>query len=145
VAGLLAVGAIDAASPMPGVCVLADLVLVAGDDAPDDPDTVGLVTGSAGAWVVGALVAGALVAGALVAGAWVAGAWVAGAWVAGALVAGALVAGALVVGASVVGASVVGASVVGVVDGSLDAEADAGWAGVVDGGVGPVHILLLTR
>jgi hypothetical protein len=135
VAGLLAVGAIDAASPMPGVCVLADLVLVAGDDAPDDPDTVGLVTGSAGAWVVGALVAGALVA-----GAWVAGAWVARAWVAGALVAGALVAGALVVGASVVGASVVG-----VVDGSLDAEADAGWAGVVDGGVGPVHILLLTR
>jgi hypothetical protein len=130
VAGLLAVGAIDAASPMPGVCVLADLVLVAGDDAPDDPDTVGLVTGFAGAWVVGALVAGA---------------WVAGAWVVGALVVGALVVGALVVGALVVGASVVGASVVGVVDGSLDAEADAGWAGVVDGGVGPVHILLLTR
>ena len=89
-------------------------MLLAGDDAPDDPDTAGLVVAG---------VAGAC-------------------------------AGDFVAGDSVTGDFVAGDSVAGVVVvvGSLDAEADAGWAqggrrpaGEVVGGVGPVHSLFLTR
>ena len=116
-AGLLAAGDAAAASPLPGGCASEELVPLAGDDAPDDPDTAGLVV--AGAVVAGAVVAGAVVAGAFVAGAFVAGAVVAGFWT--------------------------GDSVSGVAAGSSDAEADAGSAGLVVGGVGPVHSLFSIR
>ena len=154
VAGLLAAGDGDAASPLPGRCALEGpplpvgcalegsplpgpcapegLVLLAGDDAPDDPDTAGLVV----AGVTGAC------AGDSVAGDFVAGDSVTGDFVAGDSVTGDFVAGDSVTGDFVAGDSVAG---VVVVVGSLDAVADAGWAGEVVGGVGPVHSLFLTQ
>jgi hypothetical protein len=103
----LPVGCTPEGSPLPGRCAPEGSVLLAGDDAPDDPDTAGLVV----AGVTGAC------------------------------------AGDFVAGDSVTGDFVAGDSVAGVVVvvGSLDAEADAGWAGEVVGGVGPVHSLFLTR
>ena len=159
VAGLLGAGDGDAASPLPGCCALEGpplpvgcalegpplpgccapegLVLLAGDDAPDDPDTAGLVVAGVTGACAGDSVAGDFVAGDFVAGDFVAGDFVAGDFVAGDFVAGDFVAGDFVAGDSVAG--------VVVVAGSLDAEADAGWAGEVVGGVGPVHSLFSTR
>ena len=114
-------------SPLPGSCVLEGLVLLAGDDAPDDPDTAGLVVAGVTGACAGDFVAGDFVAGDFVAGDFVAGDFVTGDFVAGDFVTGDFVAGVVVVA------------------GSLDAEADAGWAGEVVGGVGPVHSLFVTR
>ncbi len=86
----LTVGDGDPAASLPGAFAPEDLVLLAGEDAPDDPDTAGLVvTGATGVCT--------------------------------------------------------GDSVTGVVAGTSDAEADAGSAGELAGGVGPVHCLSLSR